>query len=204
MKRLRRKSEKHTTIDKNKKAKEINEAINYAQNFMYRFQMAYNFMVERAPSIKAILDVQANQIYQVMLDKLKRSLTAFNKSTITDKLNYILQTMMPRSEQSYNVVSSVSKKRLYKLSESVDVVSHAKQIKDDLVYIKTELESIYDQGEVLAEKTKKLLDYHAKNSVLKRIKNIDKVVRWLNNEDAFDTDIIGRLDKIIDGEIPKY
>lgn len=194
-----------------KKIKEINEAKNYAQNFTIRFQNIYNAMLEREPIVKSLLDIQSYQVYKIMLEKLKRSLNAFNKNTITNKLNLMMQNLLNDNKSETDSIYNVSnvkykteKNKIYKKAELDATIEQAKQLKSDLIYIKTELEALYDQGEVLAEKTKKLLDYHAKNSVLKRIKNINTVVRWLNNEDAFDTDIIGRLDLIIEGNMPRY
>lgn len=192
--------------EKQKRIKKIEESMAFAQNFTIKFQNTYNEMVALEPKVRSLLDIQAVQIYQIMLEKLKKGLVAFNKSTITDKLNFIIQNIMQDNEQfnqNYNA-SPINTNRLIKKSKTEDtpIIKEAKQLKKDLLRIKKELFDLYDDGEILAEMTKQLLNYHAKNSVLKRIKNIKTVARWLNNDDAFDTDLIGRLDKIIDGEIP--
>ena len=191
-----------------KKAREIQYAINYAQNFTIRLQNSYNELTLRLPLVRSLLDIQAVQIYQIMIEKLKKSIVAFNKSTITDKLNLIVQQMhMYTSSKNKNALANkvydILSKNINKKSHYTNnVVDQAKQLKEDLLHIRDELDEIYDQGETLAEITKNLLDFHAKNSVLKRIRNVKTVVRWINNEDGLDTDIIGRLDKLIYGDIP--
>jgi predicted RNase H-like nuclease (RuvC/YqgF family) len=160
-------------------------------------------MVELMPTVRSLLDVECVQTYQIMLDKLKKGIIAFNKSTITDKLNFIIQNIMQDNEQfnqHYNVAKT-NHKRLIKKSESEEdsIVISAKQLKKDLIRIKKQLFELYEEGENLAEKTKELLNHHAKNSVLKRIKNIKTVARWLNNDDSPGNNLMSKLDEIIHG-----
>ena len=195
MKRLIRAEQ--SNLSNEKKIKEIRETNNYAQNFIISFQTIYNEMLLRLPIVRSLLDVQAVQIYEIMLEKLKKSLVAINRNNISDKLNLIIQnlTVQANNDESFHLI----KKSYY----SYGVVEQALQLKKDLLAIRDSLEKLYEHGEILAERTKKILNYHSKHSVLKRIRNIKTIIRWINNEDGFDTDLIGRLDKIIDIDIPR-